>query len=59
MERICKVVKSYTADEEEPSCINCCFCAGEGDGTECDFCGPEYGWYNYLRLDVEDADERA
>lgn len=37
----------YTADDEEPNCI-CCDnqynCTGR-------YCGPEYGWSNYIRLE--------
>lgn len=35
----------YTADDEEPNCI-CCENQWDCTGK---YCGPEYGWNNYVR----------
>lgn len=35
-----------TTDDEEPNCWVCDQCI---DGSLCDKCGPEYGWYWYRR----------
>lgn len=37
---------SYTADEEEPNCLECDSCTS---GYGCSMCGPEYGWNGYIR----------
>ena len=35
-----------TADDEEPDCGACDYCS---DGSLCDKCGPEHGWFGYRR----------
>lgn len=41
----------YTADEEEPNCLECNFACTD-DANACRFCGPEYGWRNYCRTEI-------
>lgn len=39
--------ETYTADNEEPNCLECSHVCGQFD---CDGqCGPEHGWAGYLR----------
>ena len=39
---------SYTADDEEPNCLECNSCTS---GNGCLRCGPEYGWMGYMRTE--------
>lgn len=39
-----------TADNEEPDCLECCRVDGEFDCER--LCGPEHGWWGYLRKEI-------
>lgn len=46
-------MKYYTADDENPDCIRCDHCC---DDYNCsDLCGPEHGWYGYMRTEYLEA----
>ena len=45
----------YTADDEEPNCMNCDHICGSQE--RCNKCGPEYWWQYYERTEVEDYAE--
>lgn len=44
----------FTADDEEPDCGRC---DNQDDQKCCEYCGPEYGWANYMRSDQEEGDK--
>lgn len=54
------ILRKYykTADDEEPDCMAC---DRWSDGSLCDKCGAEYGWYWYKRTlcqeEIEDGEE--
>lgn len=37
----------FTADDEDPDCLNCDRC--DSDYDCCNLCGPSYGWSGYIR----------
>ena len=42
-----------TVDEEEPCCVQCA-CQNKCEGENC---GPDYGWYRYVRFEEYEEEE--
>lgn len=50
-----EVLYTVNADIEEPKCSRCDYITND---EKCKNCGPEHGWYNYLRtVYLKDKDE--
>ena len=45
----------YTADDEMPDCLSCDKCDCNFDCSK--FCGPEYGWAGYRRIERIDVND--
>lgn len=45
----------YTAEDEMPDCGRCDHCGDDFDC--CGSCGPEHGWYGYVRTERITEDE--
>ena len=50
-----KEIKTYTANDETPDCMRCEHVDGSFDC--CGSCGPQHGWYGYIRTESEETKE--
>ena len=46
----------YTADNEEPDCMQCEHVCDSYEKF-CSKCGPKYYWYNYVRIEIENEEK--
>lgn len=51
-----KKIFVYTADNEEPDCMKCEHVCDSYEKF-CNKCGPEYYWYNYVRIKIENEEK--